>query len=61
MESVEWELREWAVGAKYEVINDGYIYLSGGVSDITDRVGNYTPDFMVGRQAQLRAGVCFGF
>lgn len=61
METVEWEKTEISGGAQYEVINDGYIYLSGGVSDITDKIGTYTPNFMKGKQNFIKAGMCWGF
>ncbi len=62
MEKVEWSQTFWKLGARYQIINNGYIYLSGGVNDIRNSSGySYTPGFMQGRQLQLEAGMNWGF
>jgi len=62
MESVEWEQSRWKIGAKYQIINDGYIYISGGMNDTEDYTSyKYYPEFMLGKQVQFETGICWGF
>jgi len=61
METVDWEKTEIAGGVQYEIINDGYLYLSGGISDIRDKTGTYTPSFLIGKQTFIKAGMNWGF
>lgn len=62
MEQVDWQQTTWQAGVRYQVINDGYIYLAGGINDIINRTNyKYTPDFMLGKQFQIESGICWGF
>ncbi len=62
MEQVEWEQTFWQVGARYQIINDGYIFIAGGVNNIKNYTSyKYTPNFMLGKQMQVEAGICWGF
>jgi hypothetical protein len=62
MESVEWEQSHWKIGAKYQIINDGYVYISGGMNDTEDYTSyKYYPEFMLGKQVQFETGICWGF
>jgi hypothetical protein len=62
MEQVEWEQTFWQLGARYQIINDGYIFIAGGVNNIKNYTSyKYTPNFMLGKQMQVEAGICWGF
>lgn len=61
MKSVEWENRCWDIGIRYEIINNGYCYLSVGQSEITDKTNAYTPGFLQGNQLVIRSGINWGF
>lgn len=62
MEQVEWEQTFWQLGARFQIINDGYLFVSGGINNIINRTSyKYTPDFMLGKQVQIESGICWGF
>ncbi len=62
MEQVDWEQTTWQVGARYQIINDGYLFVSGGINDIVNHsTYSYTPEFMLGKQLQIESGICWGF
>ncbi|HDP75089.1 MAG TPA: hypothetical protein ENN49_04335 [Bacteroidales bacterium] len=62
MEQVDWEQTNWQVGARFQIINDGYIYIAGGINDTRNHTNyKYTPSFMLGKQLQIESGICWGF
>ncbi len=60
MESVAWENRTIEGSIKYEVINDGYLYLKGSLTNYTGD-SSYTPSFYQGEQITITGGINFGF
>lgn len=62
METVEWENKTLKLDLKYQVINDGFVFLSFAKSSITgDKVDVYTPAYLVGDNFTTSFGLNFGF
>ncbi|MBL4594904.1 MAG: hypothetical protein JKX68_13985, partial [Flavobacteriales bacterium] len=60
LESIAWENQTIEGAIRYEIINDGYIYLKVKLSDIKGDV-NYTPEMFYGNQTTIIGGINFGF
>lgn len=60
LENVAWENKTIEAAARYEIINDGYLFAKASFSKIT---GNdlYTPELLRGNTTTITAGLNFGF
>lgn len=61
MESVVWESSTIALDVRYEVLNDGYLFLGVSQSDYTGDVKTFTPQFKAGKQLNITFGGAIGF
>ena len=61
IETVEWENKSFSVQAKYQIINDGYIFIKYLNSNIQGDLNTYTPDMFHGKQNTLSMGINYGF
>ncbi len=62
LESVEWENRTLALNARYQVINDAYVFASWRYSNIQgDELDRYTHPLFHGKTHTFSAGLNFGF
>ncbi len=61
IETVEWENKSFSVQAKYQIINDGYIFFKYLNSNIQGDLNTYTPDMFHGKQNTLSMGINYGF
>ena len=64
MERVTWQNQTISLGARYEFINNAYIFAEYILSDITgdeEQVNYYTPEFFRGKQNTISAGFNIGF
>jgi hypothetical protein len=61
MDTVEWENKSLALQARYQVINDGYLFVHYLYSNITGDLDKYTPPMYHGKQNTISFGLNFGF
>ena len=61
MENIEWENRRLAFETSWQVINDGYLFLSFLHGRTTGDVEKYSPGFFHGTTNTLSFGANFGF
>jgi hypothetical protein len=62
LESVEWENRTIALNARYQIINDAYVFASWRFSDISGNdLAKYTHPIFHGKTHTINAGLNFGF
>ncbi len=62
LESVEWENRTFRIGARYQIIHDGFVFADFRRSNITgDAVELYTPALFQGKTGTVSLGLNFGF
>jgi len=60
MQSIAWENQTIEGVLRYEIINDGYVYVKLRMSNIKGD-STYTPDFYQGNQTTILGGINFGF
>ncbi|MBA7583411.1 hypothetical protein ES708_25354 [subsurface metagenome] len=60
MKTVEWENKTLVLKARYEAINDGFVFAEFLFRDITGEE-SYTPEFWYGRTSTVSVGINFGF
>lgn len=60
MANTVWENQTIEGSVSYEIINGGYFYVKGTLSDISGDP-NYNPDFYTGKQTTITGGINFGF
>ena len=61
IKTVDWKDKEMALYVQWQIVNDGYVFLSAAQTDISDKNNRYTPPFLLGKQVNIRSGICFGF
>ncbi len=62
LESIEWSNRTLALGARYQVVNDAYVYASWQYSDIHGNdLAKYTHPLFHGKTNTFKFGLNFGF
>jgi hypothetical protein len=61
MEEVKWENTSMGMRGNYQIMNDGYAFLSLVHSDIRGEELSYAPEFLTGRKWTLSAGLNWGF
>ena len=61
MESVEWENSTFSLGARYQIINDCFLFIELINSNITGNVQRYTPEFLHGKNTTISFGANFGY
>ncbi|MEA3316338.1 MAG: hypothetical protein U9R54_00045 [Bacteroidota bacterium] len=61
IETVEWENKSFSIQAKYQIINDGYIFFKYLNSNIQGDLNAYTPEMFHGKQNTLSMGINYGF
>ena len=61
MQSVEWQNRSFNVKARYEIINDGFVFAEFLSSNIQGNVYEYTPEFYWANPNTFNVGMNFGF
>jgi hypothetical protein len=62
LESIEWENRTFSLDARYQVINDAYVFASWRYSDIHGNdLARYTHPLFHGRTNTIHVGMNFGF
>ena len=60
MESVEWKSSMFSLSARYEIINDGFVFAGYTNGNITGNE-NWSPAFWYGKTNTFNFGVNFGF
>jgi hypothetical protein len=61
MESVDWEANTIALKGRYEIINDGYVYVGLEHANITGDLDKYTHPMWHGKNNTVVVGINFGF
>ncbi len=61
MDSVEWENKSFAFMARYQIMNDGYVFFKYLNSNISGDVNKYTAPMFHGKQNTISFGANFGF
>ena len=61
MDSIAWENNTIAFKARYEIINDGYVYVGFEHSNISGDVEKYTHPLWFGKTRTVSVGINFGF
>lgn len=64
MESVAWENTTYSLSARYEVVNNVYIFANAVMSNITgdeELVKKWTPEYYIGEQMTISGGFNIGF
>jgi hypothetical protein len=61
MESVDWESNTIGLKGRYEIINDGYVYLGLEHSNVSGDIDKYTHPMWRGKTNTVSVGINFGF
>lgn len=61
MKSVEWENNTFSLKGRYEIINDGYIYVGFEHANVTGDLEKYTHELWYGKTNTVSFGINFGF
>lgn len=61
MKSIEWENKIIGLKARYEIVNDAFVFLEFNSITALGNVDDYTPSFYWGNPNTITAGVNFGF
>ncbi len=61
MDSVEWENKSFAFIARYQIMNDGYVFFKYLNSNISGDLNKYTAPMFHGKQNTISFGANFGF
>ncbi|MFP4025523.1 MAG: hypothetical protein ACLFVR_13445, partial [Thiohalospira sp.] len=61
MDSVEWENQSVSFHARYQIINDGYVFITYLFSNISGELDKYTAPMFHGKQNTISFGLNFGF
>ncbi len=61
IDEVEWENQSLSLQARYQIINDGYLFVHYLYSNITGEVDKYTPPMYHGKMSTISFGANFGF
>jgi hypothetical protein len=61
MDSVEWENQSLSFHARYQIMNDGYVFINYLFSNISGELDKYTAPMFHGKQNTISFGLNFGF